>query len=116
MVVTTRVILPGVTVAVADAGRRQCSNEYCRPIHPCLGCSGFPSSYLIRPARSARSKSLPLCQPCNIRLVAHNVRQPMICPSLVTSEGLELPMRPSRQDEVDATQGGIRGPTCRNDR
>ena len=33
----------------------------------------------------------------------------MICPSLVTSEGLELPMRPSRQDEVDATQGGIEG-------
>jgi len=30
-----------------------------------------------------------------------------MCPSLVASEGLELPMRPSCQDAVDVPQGGI---------
>ncbi len=37
------------------------------------------------------------------------MQQPVMCPSLVASEGLELPMRPSRQDAVDVPQGGIEG-------
>ena len=42
-----------------------------------------------------------------IRLTLHDIQQPMMCPSLVASEGLELPMRPSCQDAVDVPQGGI---------
>ena len=42
-----------------------------------------------------------------IRLTLHYVQQPMMCPSLVASEGLELPMRPSCQDAVDVPECGI---------
>ena len=42
-----------------------------------------------------------------IRLTPHDVQQPVMCPSLVASEGLELPMRPSCQNAVDVPQGGI---------
>ena len=44
-----------------------------------------------------------------IRLAPNDIRQPMMCPSLVASQGLELPMGPSCQDLVDVAQGGIEG-------
>ena len=44
-----------------------------------------------------------------IRLAPNDIRQPVMCPPLVASQGLELPMRPSCQDTVDVPQGGIEG-------
>ena len=44
-----------------------------------------------------------------IRLALNDIRQPVMCPSLVASQGLELPMGPSCQNAVDVAQGGIEG-------
>ena len=42
-----------------------------------------------------------------IRLAPNDIRQPVMCPSLVASQGLELPMGPSCQNFVDVEQGRI---------
>ena len=42
-----------------------------------------------------------------IRLAPNDIRQPVMCPPLVASQGLELPMGPSCQNLVDVAQGGI---------
>jgi hypothetical protein len=42
-----------------------------------------------------------------IRLALNDIRQPVMCPPLVASQGLELPMGPSCQNLVDVAQGGI---------
>jgi len=42
-----------------------------------------------------------------IRLTSHDVLKPVMRSSLVPSQRLELPMRPSCQDTVDVAQGGI---------
>jgi hypothetical protein len=44
-----------------------------------------------------------------IRLALNDIRQPVMCPPLVASQGLELPMGPSCQNLVDVAQGGIEG-------
>ena len=44
-----------------------------------------------------------------IRLALNDIRQPVMCPPLVASQGLELPMGPSCQNAVDVAQGGIEG-------
>ena len=42
-----------------------------------------------------------------IRLAPNDIRQPVMCSSLVASQGLELPMGPSCQNFVDVAQGRI---------
>ena len=44
-----------------------------------------------------------------IRLALNDIRQRVMCPPLVASQGLELPMGPSCQNLVDVAQGGIEG-------
>ena len=42
-----------------------------------------------------------------VGLAAHDALQPLMCPLLVASQGLELPMCPSCQDAVDVPECGI---------